>query len=137
MIFVLNRRFVSTFWFSTTKCTNNICLKSPQLCPIWLSLRFYFAVSDIPVRHTNWREIPEVMGHMEILTNQFTDNLSFKLLPIGAVKFGSQVGQIGPKWDISGTFSDQISVHLTRGRQSEPLWSQTYHPWVVVGSRDV
>ena len=37
------------------------------------------------------------------------------------VKFGSKVGQIGSKWDKSGTFSDQISV------QSDTLWSQTLH----------
>jgi len=36
-------------------------------------------------------------------------------------RFGSKVGQIGPKLDKSGAFSDQISVHLAR--------SQTYHPW--------
>ena len=29
--------------------------------------------------------------------------------------FGSKVDQIGPKWDKSGAFSDQISVHLARG----------------------
>ena len=27
-------------------------------------------------------------------------------------RFGSKVGQVGPKWDKSGAFSDQISVHL-------------------------
>ena len=32
-------------------------------------------------------------------------------------RFCSKVGQIGPKWDKSGAFSDQISVHLARGRQ--------------------
>ena len=31
-------------------------------------------------------------------------------------RFCSNVGQIGPKWDKSGAFSDQISVHLARGR---------------------
>ena len=30
------------------------------------------------------------------------------------VRFGSKVGQIGPKRDKSGAFSDQISVHLAR-----------------------
>ena len=30
-------------------------------------------------------------------------------------RFGSKVGQLGPKWDKSGSFSDQISVHLARG----------------------
>ena len=57
-------------------------------------------------------------------------------------RFGSKVGQIDPKLDKSGAFSDQISVHLARGLksdmkkpricpiwgQSDPLWSQTYHP---------
>ena len=56
------------------------------------------------------------------------------------------MGQIGPKWDKSGAFSDQISVHLAPPRQmhwnliwkspglvpfgvqSDPLSSQTYHP---------
>ena len=28
------------------------------------------------------------------------------------VRFGRKVGQIGPKWDISGTFSDKISAHF-------------------------
>ena len=28
-------------------------------------------------------------------------------------RFGYRVGQIGPKWDKSGTFVDQISVHFT------------------------
>ena len=32
-------------------------------------------------------------------------------------RFGSKVGQIGPKWDKSGAFSDQISVHLAPQRQ--------------------
>ena len=32
-------------------------------------------------------------------------------------RFGSKVSQIGPKWDKSGDFSDQISVHLAPGRQ--------------------
>ena len=32
-------------------------------------------------------------------------------------RFVSKVGQIGPKWDKSGAFSDQISVHLAQGRQ--------------------
>ena len=33
------------------------------------------------------------------------------------VIFRTKVGQIGTKWDTSGTFSDQISVHLAPGRQ--------------------
>ena len=40
-------------------------------------------------------------------TSQLTDD----------IMFGSKVGQIGPKWDKSGTFSDQISVHLARSSQ--------------------
>ena len=30
-------------------------------------------------------------------------------------RFGFKVDQIGPKWDKSGAFSDQISVHLAQG----------------------
>ena len=30
-------------------------------------------------------------------------------------RFGSKVGDIGPKWDKSDSFSVQISVHLARG----------------------
>ena len=33
-------------------------------------------------------------------------------LDFQGVRFGPKVGQIGPKWDKSGTFSDQISVHF-------------------------
>ena len=40
-------------------------------------------------------------------------------------RFGSKVGQIGPKWDKSGAFS--ISVHLAR-RPTDLLWSQTHYP---------
>ena len=32
-------------------------------------------------------------------------------------RFGSKVGQNGTKWDKSGAFSDQVSVHLAPGRQ--------------------
>ena len=47
---------------------------------------------------------------------------------IRGVRIYCKLGQIGPKLDKSGTFSDQISVHLAH--QSDPLWSQTYHPCV-------
>ena len=30
-------------------------------------------------------------------------------------RFGSKVGEMGPKWESSGAFSDQISVPLARG----------------------
>ena len=33
-------------------------------------------------------------------------------------RFGFKVGQIDPKRDKSGTFSDQISVHLARSSQT-------------------
>ena len=33
-------------------------------------------------------------------------------------RFGPKVGQIGPKWEKSGTFSDQISVHFGALRQN-------------------
>ena len=35
-------------------------------------------------------------------------------------RFGSKVAQIGPKWDKSGAFSDQISVHLAHRATLEP-----------------
>jgi len=34
-------------------------------------------------------------------------------------RFGPKVGQIGPKWDKSGTFSDPISVHFALGPNHE------------------
>ena len=37
-------------------------------------------------------------------------------------RFGPKVGQIGPKWDKSGTFSDQISVHFnSKSSKSQDL----------------
>ena len=50
--------------------------------------------------------------------------------------FGSKVGQIGPKWDKSRAFSDQISVHFGLSGQNVlksdlkkpqicPIWAQT------------
>ena len=49
------------------------------------------------------------------------------------VRFGHTVGQDGPKWEISGTFSDQISVprqnvlkfYLKKFR-IYPTWDQSY-----------
>ena len=40
--------------------------------------------------------------------------VSFKQLKLlsTVTGFGPKMGQIGPKWDKSGTFSDQISVHF-------------------------
>ena len=35
------------------------------------------------------------------------------IYPPRAVSFESKVGQIGHKWEKSGTFSDQISVHFS------------------------
>ena len=35
------------------------------------------------------------------------------------VRFGSKVGQIGPKLNKSGTFSDQISVHFGSARRAK------------------
>ena len=45
-------------------------------------------------------------------------------------RFGSKVGQIGPKWDKSRDFSDQISVHLAptlepKERQIGPKWDKS------------
>ena len=58
------------------------------------------------------------------------------------VSFDFKVGQIGPKWDKSGNFSDQISVHFGSAKcteissekmcpicgQSGPLLGQICHP---------
>ena len=38
--------------------------------------------------------------------------LTYCAYHVELVRFGPDVGQIGPKWDNSGTFSDQISVHF-------------------------
>ena len=35
-------------------------------------------------------------------------------LPSTVTRFGPKVGQIGPKWDKSGKFSDQIQYILAR-----------------------
>ena len=50
----------------------------------------------------------------------------------GGVRFGYKVGQIGPKWDKSVTFSDHISVHFGARQQSDmkksrmcPFWGQS------------
>ena len=51
-------------------------------------------------------------------------------------RFGLKMGQIGPKWDKSGTFSDQIPVHFGSSSQSVlksdlkkswicPIWGQS------------
>ena len=39
-------------------------------------------------------------------------------------RFGSKLGQIGPKWDKSGSFSDQISVYLARRAKCTEIWSE-------------
>ena len=49
------------------------------------------------------------------LTSALIPGLHSRVIRDG--RFGSKVGQIGPKWDKSGAFSDQISVHLAPGRQ--------------------
>ena len=55
--------------------------------------------------------------------------------------FSSKVGHIGPKWDKSGAFSDQISVHFGAkptipGRMSDlgPKWdkSETFSDLILV-----
>ena len=40
---------------------------------------------------------------------------STRNLHLGDGRFGSKMGQFGPKLDKSGAFSDQISVHMARG----------------------
>ena len=34
-------------------------------------------------------------------------------------RFGPKMGQIGPKWEKSGSFSDQISVHFGADPQTD------------------
>ena len=49
-----------------------------------------------------------------------------------AARIGPKVGQIGHKWDKSGTFSDQISVHFGSAEpkcteiRSENVWDLSY-----------
>ena len=45
------------------------------------------------------------------ITLQFREE-SIKMVDNRDGRFGSKVGQMCPKWDKSGAFSDQISVHL-------------------------
>ena len=57
-----------------------------------------------------------------LMRSVFHQSVQAQCLVIEAVfcrdgRFGSKVGMIGPKWDKSGAFSDQISVHLAQGRQ--------------------
>ena len=48
------------------------------------------------------------------------------------LRFGTKVGQIGPNWDKSRTFSDEISVHLARsllvGLRYQ-IWDQSRSDW--------
>ena len=43
------------------------------------------------------------------------------------------MGQIDPKWDQSGAFSDQISVHLARGAKCTEIWSEKAPDWSHLG----
>ena len=46
-------------------------------------------------------------------------------IAIAGLFFFDNIGQTGPKWEIlSGTFSDQISVHFGSGRQNVLKWDQ-------------
>ena len=57
-------------------------------------------------------------------------------------RFGPKVGQIGPKWDISGDFSDQIQYILAREPKCTesdlktlrifPIWDQSDLLWAQI-----
>ena len=49
-------------------------------------------------------------------------------------RFGSKVGQIGPKWDKSGAFSDLISVHLAPRAKCTEIWSEKAPDLTNLGS---
>ena len=54
---------------------------------------------------------------ISIINVEYIKHLMETLITSGVIssrdgRFGSKVGQIGPKWDKSRVFSDQISVHL-------------------------
>ena len=49
---------------------------------------------------------------------------------LSVTRFGPKVGQFGPKWDKSGAFSDQISVHLAP--RMCPIWGQSDPFWVQI-----
>ena len=70
----------------------------------------------------------------------------------GISDLASKLGQIGPKWDKSVTFSDQISEHFGAGRQnalklilksprfvpfggqSDPIWKHNLTPLLLTDS---
>ena len=52
----------------------------------------------------------------------------------GGGRLGSKVGQIGPKWDKSGTYSDQILVQLARLAKG---WIQGATGLSLSGAKDI
>ena len=59
-------------------------------------------------------------AHLGPIWPTFGLNLTFlttETLPTRDGRFGSKVSQISPKWDKSGTSSNQISVHLARSEK--------------------
>ena len=62
------------------------------------------------------REIGELSRHgadftYSLITRHLCSEF-YTTLHRWVTKLGPKMGQIGPKWDKSGTFSDQISVHF-------------------------
>ena len=55
-----------------------------------------------------------IISHRNIFSNLFKD-----------VRFWPEVGHIGPEWDKSGTFLDQISVHF--GQKIVPFVANVTH----------
>ena len=50
--------------------------------------------------------------------------ISINLIKHKDVRFGPKVGQSGSKWDKSGTFSDQISVHFDAAPECTEIASE-------------
>ena len=54
-----------------------------------------------------------------VLNKDISHEILVKLLYSRDVRFETKVGHIGPKWDKSKTFLDQISVHFGSPSQNE------------------
>ena len=115
----LVRLLVGPYWHQTgqicvcfrarePKCTANWFLNG--ICHIYTNLGQYQAQYNIP-------------GDISISIQE-----SGEFTPAATVtRFGPKVGQIGPKWEKSGAFSDQNSVHLARGPGFVPFGANLTH----------
>ena len=123
--------------------------QSPRIVPLGCSL-----VQSVPNSSTRDWKLPVLyltMFYIIYLTPPSRQVHTSKPKVWGnSTSFGPKVGLIGPKWDKSGPFSDQIWVYfgalwqnvlksdLKKSRicpiwgQSDPLWSQTWHLLLVL-----